>query len=100
MTSANADLPQHSALTKALSHSRVSSGRATDQAAFARSIKTGVAEAGAHQAIADHLNEADENELADLVAEGYATFESLERLASQVLEEDHPNAAYLRDSVK
>lgn len=97
MTALTKEPQSQVALAKAFAHSQVGSGRVDDKASFARSLKSGIVEDGARRALADHLNEADENELADLVAEGSATFRSLDQLAKQLLEGDHPNVLYLRE---
>ena len=87
-----------SAVDFALGHIRASSGLFADADGFRRSMASGIVVEGSEDAIETHLREACSAELADLVAEGVTTFETLASLANALIEPDHPNAIFLNEA--
>ncbi len=90
--------PKPSAVDFALAHIRASSGIVTDAESFGRCLASGIVEPSSQVAIETHLREAAPAELADLVAEGRATFQSLAALADRLIEPDHPNAEFIHEA--
>lgn len=83
------------AVQVALGHFKASTGVDVDPVAFARSLASGRSTPQTEFALEAHLREADPAELANLVIEGAASFQSLKILADRLLPPDHPNQAYI-----
>lgn len=83
------------AVEAALCHFKASTGADVDPVAFARSLASGCPTPQTELAIETHLREADPAELANLVVEGAASFQSLKMLADRLLPPGHPNHAYI-----
>ena len=76
-------------------HVAVSSPQNVTPAEFMRAIAGDEASGDAERAVATFLNEADPEEIADLVACGATSFTRLFRIASRTLPPSHPNRVYL-----
>ncbi|NGM33041.1 hypothetical protein G4G93_03665 [Methylobacterium sp. DB0501] len=83
------------AVEAALCHFRASTGIEVDPAAFGNALSTGRPTPETALALETHLREADPAELANLVIDGVARFQSLKMLADQLLPTGHPNHAYI-----
>lgn len=87
--------PTTDAVEAALCHFKASTGIDVDPVAFSASLTSGRPTPQIELALEAHLREADPAELANLVLEGVASFQSLKSLADQLLPAEHPNHAYI-----
>lgn len=79
----------------ALGHFKASTGVDVDPIAFASDLASGCPTPQTEFALGAHLREADPAELANLVLDGAASFQSLKSLADRLLPAGHPNHAYI-----
>jgi len=85
------------AIDFALGHLRASSGGAPSRVAFVQALRDSAADDNARQALQAHLYETGPAELADLVAQEFATFPTLALLARDLLPIGHPVRTHLEE---